>query len=119
MPKTALEIEVEWKALPAFKKIVPHYDRYRVNQWRMIDAQIETLSAGLSLSEIKKRWNTDEEGDCRGAAEDALYWRQGGPVFSPVECWRMGLVSYLKLQKPPKTRGSVKALQAPRVLETV
>jgi hypothetical protein len=119
MPKTDAEIQAEWKALPEFKKQVPHYDRYRVDQWMMIDAQIETLRDGFNLAQIKKRWNTDDEGDCRGAAEDALYWKQGGKVFSPVQFWRMGIVSYLKLQKPPKTRGVVKALQAPRVLETV
>jgi hypothetical protein len=110
MPKTAREIQAEWKALPAFKKIVPHYDRYRVDQWKMIDAQIETLSAGLSLSEIKKRWNTDEEGDCRGAAEDALYWRQGGPVFSPVESWRILCRLDLVPNKPLEIKGFEKAL---------
>jgi hypothetical protein len=98
--KTESEIRDEWRALPAFKKLIPRLDRYRVDRWAMIDAQVETLSGGYTLAEIVKHWDNDRGGDCRGAAEDALYWSQGGPVFSPVESWNI-LVKSIGVKNTP------------------
>jgi hypothetical protein len=67
----------------------------------------------------QKRWIVNVKGHCRGAAADALYWRKGGAVPSPVECWQMAATFYLKLCNHRKTRGSAKALAPNFVFETV
>lgn len=84
--RTVEEIKAEWQALKALRPDVPHYDRYKVNQWAMIDAQIQVLRHGLTLAEINRQWaGTDDE---RGYAQDARFWMDGGDVLAPATAWK-------------------------------
>lgn len=94
-----LMIQSEWKALRAMRNSIPHYTRYRVNQWAQIDAQVRTLYDRLTLREIKARY---ADLDVRSAAEDALYWMRGGDVLSPSESWKCLLADP---QKSAENRG--------------
>jgi hypothetical protein len=92
LPKLA-DATAEWKALQEIKKLVPRFDRYRVDQRAMIAAQIETLSGQLTSDEIDAHWPALEYGDQRSAAQDALFWAQGGDIPAPSDCWKGVLVA--------------------------
>lgn len=84
------EIRDEVAALRQVRAEMPHYtdDRYKTNQWALVDAAIETLLEGYTLAELRAKWDNDRGGDARGAAEDALYWVDGGDIPSQSSVWK-------------------------------
>jgi len=88
--KPKKEIQAEYLALEKLKKQVPHFTHLGEDNWEMITAQIQTLKWEYTLDQIDHWWpdKTDRsDGDCHGAAEDALLWMQNGDVPAPSSIW--------------------------------
>jgi hypothetical protein len=118
MPKrTNSEIENEWRKLRALKLYIPRFNAYRTDRHALIDAQVEALSGGYTLADIKTRWpdSSESDGDASSAAEDAIDWRDGTwELASPWDSW----ANLAKVGKRDlENKASQKALQAPRDFE--
>lgn len=88
MRHTELEVKAELVALRALKPRLPRYDtRYaeKLNNHAMLHAQIQSLRYDLTLADIRRQYPSGSHE--QGAAEDALYWQQGGSVPKPSLCW--------------------------------
>ncbi len=91
-PKKKKEIQQEYLALEAIQKRVPHFEHTGEDNWEMIGAQIQTLKWEYTLDQIDHWWPDKtgrDDGNNHGAAEDALFWKQGGDIPSPSSIWSL------------------------------
>ena len=90
-PKSKKEIRAEYEALKEIKNQVPQFTSWGIDQREMILAQVQTLEHEYTMEDVWKWWPSIEEpqdGDVRGACEDAIYWKNGGDVLSPAQAWQ-------------------------------
>lgn len=90
-PRKKKEIQDEYLALEALQKRVPHFTHLGEDNWEMIGAQIQTLKWEYTIEQIDHWWPDKtgrSDGDNHGAAEDALFWKQGGDIPAPSEVWK-------------------------------
>ena len=82
---TAAEVHAELRALRSLRGQIPHYAEFGIDNFDMLAAQTQVIEYNLSMAQIARQFG--EEAELCGAAEDALYWQQGGDVLSPAESW--------------------------------
>lgn len=84
MRKTDAEIKDELKRLKALKGRLPKTDKWGTKNWELLRAQTAAVRYRMTLADLKKQF---ADVDAQGAGEDAIYWMDGGAVFSPSESW--------------------------------
>jgi hypothetical protein len=84
--RSSSEIKAEWEGLNRIKSKIPHYSRYHIDNWELLDAMVQVLRHELSSEDIKRQYPYDK--DVSSASEDAWYWMIRNECLSPVESWK-------------------------------